>query len=132
MNSFNSVYRQLLESQPLLAVGDMEQDELAAVEVVRRGMQLSNGNQSFWEGLRQLSCSNRSGLAKLLGVKPDVIARWPKIIGHYLSKITEINSHIDGQKKPQVIPTGNMPVPKVQISGTHGDSNIPSINNSPF
>ncbi len=140
MGSFSSIYAQMCEQTsgpPLLAIDDMDGEEVEALETMRRGMRLrgnTNPDETFWNELKQLSCSNRKGLAKLLGVRPEVIARWPKIIGHYLSKVQQVDAHENGQKKPQMIPTGlgNAPAtPKVKMDGPYGDSNVQSVS-SPF
>lgn len=131
MGSFASILLRMNEGSPLLGAEDMPSQDLEAVETVRRGMRIrstTKPDETFWYELRQLSCSNRQGLAKLLGVKPEVIARWPKIIAHYLEKAQALDAHENGLKKPQMIPTGlgNEPArPKVPMSGSFGDTNAP-------
>jgi hypothetical protein len=140
MSSFASILAQLVEQDggPLLGVDDTDPDEAAAVETVRRGMRLrgqTDPDDTFWAEFAQLASSNRTGLAKLLGVRPEAVARWPRIVRHYLDKVHRADQHHDGQKKPQVLGTGfNAPTPRppVKVVGTMGDSNAPAVGSAPY
>lgn len=130
MSSFASILAQIVESGgPLLAVDD-NREESAAVEAVRRGMRLrsqANPDDTFWNELRQLASSNRQGLSRLLGVRPEVIARWPQTIQHYLKKVTDADAHENGMKRPQMIGTGfndPSPRPALKVVGAAGDTNV--------
>lgn len=131
MATFASIYAQLQEQigSPLLAATDLKDDDIQAVETIRRGMRLRNKtapSETFWSDLQQMASSNRNGLATLLGVRPEVISRWPTIIKHYMNKMQHIDSVANGQKKPQVIQTGlnATNAPKVGINGSFGDYNV--------
>lgn len=131
MATFASIYAQLHEQtgSPLLAATDLKDEDVQSVETIRRGMRLRNQTKpddTFWADLQQMASSNRNGLAKMLGVRPEVISRWPNIIKHYLNKAQQLDSFANGQKKPQVIQTGmnGMNAPKVGINGSFGDYNV--------
>lgn len=126
MSSFASIYASLHEQMvsPLLAATDLKDDEVAAIETIRRGLRLrSQTSETFWNDLRQIANGDRNGLSKLLGVRPEVIARWPQTIDHYMKRVKQLDNFSSGQQKPQVIPTG-MNQPKVAVNGSMGDYNV--------
>jgi hypothetical protein len=131
MATFASIYTQLQEQigSPLLAATDLKDEDVEAVETIRRGMRLRNQtapSDTFWADLQQMASSNRNGLAALLGVRPEVVSRWSTTIKHYMNKVQQIDNFSNGQKKPQVIQTGlnATNAPKVGINGSFGDYNI--------
>lgn len=136
MATFGSVYSRMLleQDEPLFAADTPgEEDDTDRVDAFRKGMHLRSDKEAdstFWNELKRMACENRKGLAKLLQVSPTVVGRWPAVIENYMQRVGQMDAHSDGQKKPQVLPTGdkksavgNRPV--VGMQGQFGDTNVP-------
>jgi hypothetical protein len=133
MATFGSIYARMVTEQgdgaPLLAADTATEDDSAMVDAFRRGLHLRSDKESdatFWNELRQMSCENRKGLAKLLQVSPNIISRWPAVIDKYMSVANQLDAHENGLKKPKVLNTGDgTQKPAVGMQGDFGDTNAP-------
>lgn len=106
MVSFGELW-DVIENQksisPLMDSGDDDR----ALSAVRSGMDLRKEDETpFWDDFISL-CSN-DGLADLLDVSKDKIARWPSIIREYLGKL-ESHDREDPNREDdtEVVPTGD-------------------------
>ena len=82
--------------------GDENEDAKAMV-VIRKGLQIDD---NFWDNFKQL-CNYADGLAKLLDVDTDKIARWSGRIEQVEQKVRESDEGNAGEKKATVMSTGN-------------------------
>jgi len=130
----------LEQDDPLFSVDTPgEEDDTDRIDAFRRGMHLrsdKDADATFWNELKKMACENRKGMARLLQVSPSVIGRWPAVIDNYMQKVGKIDAYTDGQKRPQMIPTGDTKIaggnkPVVGMQGQFGDTNMPS-NTGPF
>jgi hypothetical protein len=141
MASFGSIYLRLLNEQngqpPLLSVDTPENpDDQMSQDTFRAGLHMRNSkeqDQTFWNELKKLAGSNRSGLAKMLQISPSIVGRWPQVIDNLMKKITSDDAHHDGVKKPEMVGTGNQAThssgqkPAYAMQGTYGDTNAPQL-----
>lgn len=106
--SFQSIFQLMQENHsPLISTNDEEDYNI--LNLIKKGNYL---NKDFWQELRQLASHNSKGLSKLLGVHPEIVAKWPNAIEQHLIKVQEINNKEIQFKRPQIIPTGDLNINK--------------------
>ena len=66
-------------------------NENKAINVIRNGLNLSNGKTDFWDNFLSI-CQNSSDLGELLDVSPQKIIKWSSIIKDLIEKIKEEDS----------------------------------------
>lgn len=106
MVSFDELW-EAMENQeatsPLMSSGD----DSRALSVVRAGMDLRKEDESsFWDDFISL-CSN-GGLADLLDVSKEKVARWPAIVQEHLEKLQNHDREDPGGEKDdtEMVATG--------------------------
>ena len=70
--------------------------------VIRTGMHLRD---DFWDDFIKI-CNQSQALSELLGVRKEVIARWPSAIREALAKVQQQDSAEQSRKKATLITTG--------------------------
>lgn len=84
-------------------------DEGKATQVIRAGLHLRDKEDgpSFWEDFMNI-CSNTSGLADLLGVREEDVARWATRVREALDQVEQRDQQ-DGseEEEEEMLPTGD-------------------------
>ncbi|RDJ35492.1 MAG: hypothetical protein DWQ19_11795 [Crenarchaeota archaeon] len=93
-------FGQVLERMQNESVKTSENPEAAAA--VRAGLNL---NADFWDDFIKI-CNQSKALSELLGVRRDVIARWPNEVRKALAQIERQDSAEAMNKKASLITTG--------------------------
>jgi hypothetical protein len=108
MPSLTGVYRKF-EEQYFNLAGLMQmygEDgyENKEIQCFRKGTRVTGDN--IWEMLSNLANSDREGLGKLLGVSPDVVGSWPKLIASNQERLKKADDLLNANKRPVMISTG--------------------------
>lgn len=87
-----------------------------SMNVIRTGLNLRSKQEcgNFWDDFLQV-CNNSDGMAELLEVRPDQIAKWTSKVRDMLDKATGSDSQGDGKK--EMLPTGDSKSPANDPSG---------------
>lgn len=108
MPSLTGVYRKFEEQYFNLAglVQMYVEDgyENKEIQCFRKGTRIT-GND-LWDMLSNLANSDREGLGKLLGVSPDIVGNWPKLIASNKEKLKNADDLLNVNKRPIMISTG--------------------------
>jgi hypothetical protein len=100
MTSLCRVLEQMDNEDTLLEYATSESNS-KAIGVIRSGMNLS---PNFWADFLRLC--NQPHLSELLGVRKEIVARWPSIIRECLDTVRRLDSEEATGKKANLITTG--------------------------
>lgn len=110
--------RQKVDS-PLMDSGE----ESKSMQCIRAGVALRSDEDSpFWEDFISL-CANTAGLADLLGVKEEVVARWASRVRDALEQVDKHDLQDGSSKedeKDELVPTGDNGAVTDQNMGSFG------------
>jgi len=99
MTSFCRVLEQMEEA---LALESVAEPDSKAIGAIRTGLLQ---NPEFWTDFLKI-CNQSANLSVLLGVRKEVIARWPAVIREYLDHVRRLDSEDALTKKANLITTG--------------------------
>lgn len=99
MISLGRVLEQLEESM-LAEENNMPSSGLTAA--VRAGLNL---RPDFWDDFMKV-CNQSTALAELLGVRKEIISRWPMVIRSTVEKVRQMDNHESSQGTARLIRTG--------------------------
>jgi len=97
MTSFGRLIEQMNGDDTLL-----ENIDLKAIVAIRAGLNIS---PEFWDNFIKI-CNQSQSLSELLGVRREVIARWPNQIRDNLANVEKLDSADAVTKKATLITTG--------------------------
>lgn len=104
---------------PLMDSGE----ESKGLSVIRSGnsMRGEDGGDSFWKDFMSL-CGDSTGMAELLGVRPEQVNIWPSKIREALQTVEKHD--MQGENKPEekqeMLPTGQNGAMTTQKMGSFG------------
>lgn len=79
--------------------------ETQEIKCFRQGTRITG--KDLWAMLSQLVSSDPEGLSKLLGVSPDIIGNWVKLIAENREKLNRADDLLAANRRPVMISTGN-------------------------
>ena len=97
MTSFCRLIEKMDESMVLENI-----DNSKAIAAVRAGINL---RADFWDDFIKI-CNQSNALSELLGVRKEIIARWPNAVREALSQVEKQDSMASVSKKASLITTG--------------------------
>ncbi len=108
--SFHTLWEQIQshspdEFQPLSA---SSANVSKAAQVIRTGLNLrgEDGSKTFWDDFVQV-CNDTDGLAELLEVHPEQVAKWGSRVRDMIEKVNKEDDNSNTEK--HVMPTGVKP-----------------------
>jgi hypothetical protein len=78
------------------------QPDSKAIGAIRAGL---NQDPEFWTNFLKI-CNQSANLSVLLGVRREVIARWPSVIREHLEHVRRLDSEDAVNKRANLITTG--------------------------
>ena len=77
-------------------------ENVAAIAAIRAG---NNIDPKFWDEFLIL-CNQANVLSELLGVRKDIIAKWPAAIRQGVATVKQMDSHEAATRKSTMLTTG--------------------------